>query len=122
MPHIEELQSAKDSKTMFRVVNGLLNNSNKVLPAHESAEVMSNNFAKYFQEKVSKIYSGVKNTSSTVMSNEYDNKVSCKLSELNLVSEDDVCKLISSAASKSCVLDCIPTWFLKTILLYLCQS
>ena len=52
---------------MFRVVNGLLNNSNKVLPAHESAEVMSNNFAKYFQEKVSKFYSGLKNTSGTAI-------------------------------------------------------
>ena len=57
---LEELQSSKDSKTMFRVVNGLLNNSNKVMPAHESAEVMSNNFAEYFQERVCKVYYGLK--------------------------------------------------------------
>ena len=72
---------------------------------------MSNNFVKKFQ--VSKIYSGLKNTSETVISNEYDKVETVKLSELHLVSEEDICKLISSAASKSCVLDCIPTWFLK---------
>ena len=79
---------------------------------------MSNNFVKNFQ--VSTIYSGLKDTSGTVISNEYDKMETCKLSELDLVSSEDVCKLISSAASKSCGLDCIPTWFLKTILLYLC--
>ena len=49
------------------------------------------------------------------MSNEYGKVEIRKLSELNLVSKD-VCKLISNAASKSCVLDCIPIWFLKGIL------
>ena len=53
-----------------------------------------------------------KNTFGIVMSNESDKVETCKLSELNLVSED-VYKLISNAASKSCVLDCIPTHFLK---------
>ena len=110
----EKLQTANNSKTVYRVVNELLNNSNKVLPAHENAENMSNKFAKYFQEKVAKIYSGLKQDQPiAVMSNMYSKTVTCNLSEFNPVSEEDVGKLINGAATKSCVLDCLPTWLLK---------
>ena len=111
----QKLQSCTDSKSIYKVVNGLLNNSTSVLPAHECAETLSNDFAMFFQEKVNRIYSGLKEgQSGIVKSDVYEGSVTCRLSNYDLVSEEDVNKLICKTASKSCVLDPLPTWLLKS--------
>ena len=46
-----------DAKTMYRTLNSLLNSSTGALPSCTSNESLSNNFANYFTEKVSKIRS-----------------------------------------------------------------
>jgi hypothetical protein len=45
-----------DSKTVFKKVNSLLNKDTKVLPAHESAQALANDFATFFDNKVKMIY------------------------------------------------------------------
>ena len=111
----QKLQSCTDSKSIYKVVNGLLNNSTRVLPAHECAETLSNDFAMFFQEKVNQIYSGLKEEQSGIVKSDvYEGSVTCRLSNYDLVSEEDVNKLICKTASKSCVLDPLPTWLLKS--------
>jgi hypothetical protein len=114
--HIKEkLQSAADTKSIFKVVNGLLNNCSKVLPAHDCAKKLSNDFAIFFQEKVDNIYAGLEREQSNVFNSDlYQVSVTCKPSEYDLVSEEVVTKLINGATTKSCVLDPVPTWMLKS--------
>ena len=113
----EKLQSASDTKTVFKIVNGLLNNTSKVLPAYECAQDLSNDFVVYCQEKVANIYSSMKHVQSSVTGgNSHNVCVACKLPEFSQacqVSEEDVIKLVNKAATKSCILDPVPTWFLK---------
>ena len=99
---------------MFKIVNGLLNNTSKVLPAYECAQDLSNDFVVYCQEKVANIYSSMKHVQSSVTGgNSHNVCVACKLPEFSQVSEEDVIKLVNKAATKSCILDPVPTWFLK---------
>ncbi len=43
----------------------------------------------------------------------YDQSVSCKLSRFKELSEEDVIDLVNSSKTKSCLLDPLPTWYLK---------
>lgn len=52
-------------------------------------------------------------SSSMSSTNGCDQEVSCKLSKFGLLSEGDVEKLINCLNTKSCMLDPIPTWYLK---------
>ncbi len=53
----------------------------RVLPAHEYASDLSNSFANYFQEKVDKIYCGLKSNQSCVV--DINIVVECSLSGYN---------------------------------------
>jgi hypothetical protein len=111
-----------DTKSTFRTVNVLLNNNNKILPTNDSLQCLSNEFAIYFKEKVEKIQNGLDKERSGVQSSVVIDKcnqsvVFCELSEFQLLSEDNVAKLIKGFAAKNCLLDCIPTWFVKDNLL-----
>jgi hypothetical protein len=117
--HYKSKLESADTKSVFKLVKGLLNNNKKVLPDHTSAKQLSDDFANYFSEKVAKIHSDLKSEQSR-MSNVHnvvdvsvDNTVSCHLSQYDLVDADDVANLISKSATKSSLLDPIPTWYIK---------
>ena len=115
--YMQSKLQTSDTKSMFRTVNNLLNNKTKILPAFDSAKTLSDNFALYFREKVEKVHKGLLNeqcmSSSMSSINGCDQEVSCKLSKFALLSEGDVEKLITCLNTKSCMLDPIPTWYLK---------
>ncbi len=84
---LEKLECASDSKTVFMIVDGLLNTSSKVLPAYDCAVTLSNSFAVYFQDKVDRIYSDLeKDQCNAVCGTTFNVSVTCKLSEFNQVS------------------------------------
>lgn len=109
-----ELEHA-DCKTIFRKVNGLLNKNTKVLPIHESAQDLSNNFALFFYNKVKAIYHGLKSDHSDqdIHVSLPGKPVPFTLAEFDLLSENDILEAITKAPTKSCILDPVPTWFLK---------
>ncbi|XP_072018308.1 uncharacterized protein [Amphiura filiformis] len=105
-----------DSKSVFKLVKGLLNSSKKVLPDHGSAKELSDEFANIFSEKVANIHRELKIEQSrikNVVDVLYDNTVSCNLAHYDPVNEDDVVDLINKSANKSSILDPIPTWYIK---------
>ena len=106
-----------DCKTIFKKVNGLLNKNTKVLPVHDSAHDLSNDFATFFYNKVKAIYHGLGvGDDSSCDHGQVPlplRPVTFELTEFDLLSEDDVQKAISKAPTKSCILDPVPTWFLK---------
>ena len=116
--YIKEQLCTADIKTVFRTVNGLLNNNNKTLPSHDSPQCLSNEFAQYFRDKVKKIYDGLEseqcNVDSSSISNMCDPRiVPSAMSDFDLLSEEEVLKLVKRFTAKSCLLDPIPTWYVK---------
>jgi hypothetical protein len=116
--YAEKFQGADDTKTMYKIVYSLLNSKCKILPGYESAEDMSNEFAMYFQNKVSKIYEDLDQEVSgtgNVSVNMFDHDVSkeCGFSVYDHVTDEDVRRLIQGSATKSCLLDPVPTWLIK---------
>ena len=76
---------------------------------------MSNEFANYFENKVSKIYKDLEQEvahSGTVNIDLYNHDVSSvyELSVYDHVTDEDVRDLIQGSATKSCLLDPVPTW------------
>ena len=112
---LENLKDA-DAKSTFKTVNGLLNNNNKILPTHDSTQELCGDFAMYFKDKIDNIQKGLQSKRDG-LGRDYTlyNQHTCvpKLYNFPLLSEENVCKLIKGFASKSCLLDCIPTWFVK---------
>ena len=96
---------------MFKKVNDLLNKNVKVLPLHSSARELSEDFAGYFQNKVTSIHEAFADSSDT--SFEQSSAKSCSLSDFDCLNENDVRAAIVKAPAKSCALDPVPTWFLK---------
>jgi hypothetical protein len=126
-----------DTKATFKIVNSLLNDSKKVLPIHDSDNELADDFASFFTDKVSNIHSKLKTEQSNVvkstiksgvdnttksrvsstsiknLSDAYDQSVSCKLSKFKVLSEEDVLNLVNNGNAKSCLLDPVPTWYIK---------
>ena len=98
----------------------LLNKTKKILPNHNSEKQLADDFATFFSEKVANIHS-VLQTEQNRLNNDvdisFDETVSCHLTHFDLVNDDDVVDLISKSATKSCVLDPIPTCYVKQNLL-----
>ena len=113
--HFKTKLDNADSKTVFKIVNTLLNKDNKTLPEHSSVKELSNDFALFFTEKVEKIHSSLKDEQSSVAhdSTDYDHSVTCYLSKFEKLSENDVLNLVNKCNTKSCLLDPLPTWYLK---------
>jgi hypothetical protein len=107
----KELEHA-DCKTVFKKVNGLLGNNVKILPALESAQELSDDFAAFFDNKVRVIYHGFGADSDHAAPPPV---VACShtRSQFDLLSDEEVVKAINNAPTKSCTLDPVPTWFLK---------
>jgi len=93
----------------------LLNNNEKVLPPHASTSTLSNEFASFFDHKIKSIYQSFDNDASDL--NIVDplprESPSCTFANFDLLSETDVLEAITKSPSKSCILDPVPTWFLK---------
>lgn len=105
---------------MYKIVNSLLNSKCKVLPGYECAEDMSNEFANYFQNKVSKIYKDLEQEVASIGTanlnidmHDCDCSNVCELSVYDHVTDEDVRGIVQGSATKSCLLDPVPTWLLK---------
>ena len=90
------------------------------LPTHGSAKVLANEFASFFAGKVSKIYDGIEtellNTSpnpTTDAAASATQELTSIISQFGHVNEEDTQNYILKSSAKSCLLDPIPTWFIK---------
>ena len=83
-------------------------------PSTSGSEVLANNFADFFSEKIVKIHRSLAEKQITVgPSPHLDNVCSVELSEFNEVSENNVRMLVCKPLLKSCQLDPIPAVILK---------
>ena len=101
-----------DTKDVFKKVNFLLNKTAKVFPPHESPKQLGDDFACYYSEKVKKIYQSIASIQLNLQS-ESQMEPQCSLSEFDHVSDQEVLEYVMKSPAKSCLLDPIPTWFMK---------
>ncbi len=112
--------SSADNKTIFKTMNTLLNKSMPSLPSGLPMKDLSNNFSKYFTDKIVKIRHNITSTNSSHSSHSGPSD-QCEtfsprmphLSSFTLTDENEVLKVVGASPNKSCGLDPLPTWLLK---------
>ena len=94
----------------------LLNKNVKRLPGGFTTKDLSDKFVNFFRNKVLKIHQSLdENAKEDRVSNTVVlNTCNSRFVQFEQVSEEEVNKPITSSPSKSCKLDCIPTWLMKT--------
>ena len=109
--HIEK----SDQRTLFRVIDKLSKpKAEQVLPSHDSPKDLANNLAEFFDDKVKNLRAGLENKIFMPLSIQIQENCSSSFSEFELVSEDDVLKVMKSAPTTSCGLDPLPSKLFKT--------
>ena len=103
----------KDTKKLYSLINNLTNSkTDNPMPDAESDKALTNMFADYFVEKISKIRDELH--SYPEYSPEY--RDIDQLVQFHPVSAEYISKEIRQMASKSCELDPIPTTLFKRLL------
>ena len=105
-------KNKSNQKQLFQIIKKLKqDNDPTIYPEHSSKTQLANEFSDYFEEKIMKIRARFPSTSKF---NEYDKTVDVTpLTSFQPLSNEDIRKLILSAAPKSCSLYPIPTPLLK---------
>jgi hypothetical protein len=113
----------KDQGTLFKCVNELLNCLKpSSLPSLSSKQDLADGSAEFFTNKIILIRQGLnKNQVDSFYSQDLPTSAT-QLSTFELVSQDEICKVIMSSPSSTCVLDPIPTCLLKKSLNVLLPS
>jgi hypothetical protein len=110
------IEESKDQKDLYKQTKKLLHKSKPtVLPSHAAPAELANKFAGFFSEKISKIRANIEAKQTDLPPcPQYLLPSLSHLTSLPLASEEEVKKLIMKSPSKSCALDPIPTWLLKS--------
>ena len=101
------------------IKNILHENQETPFPESSSLQQLTNDFGDFFSQKIKLIRDAFDDT----IEPDQDNPVipeTQKLSDFQLVTEDEIKKMISSSPTKSCDLDPLPTKLLKECLAELC--
>ena len=118
---IDKLAST-NLKGMFATFNTLLNKASTILPDNASPKQLSDDFADFFSNKIKNIRKNMddgNDSSANICSRDLISESTLsgdglpKFDQFTSVSEDCVLELIQKMASKSCILDSLPTWLLK---------
>jgi hypothetical protein len=111
--------NAGDQKALYGVLNYLLHRQKEQqLPSHDNLYELTSRFADFFMDKIQKIREKIQymkdDTSVSILENEVC--TSAVMSEFQLVTEEDIKKIIAKSPSKFCGLDPVPTWLIKDCL------
>ena len=113
-------QYKDDQKGLFKMIKNLLHENHETpLPESPSLQQLTNDFGDFFCQKIELIRNSF---GDTIQLDEIDSSTTqpTKLSEFQLVTEDDIKKIILLAPTKSCDIDPLPTQLLKECLEELC--
>ena len=105
-------EAGRDSKAVQRVFNEILLKDKEVkLPRHDDPKALADRFADFFSNKVEKIRASLPDVS--IASQEQP--IPCAtLSVFAPPTDDEIQKIVAKSPSKSCSLDPMPTWLLKS--------
>ncbi|XP_072046797.1 uncharacterized protein [Amphiura filiformis] len=109
--------SSGNVKDTFKTINTLLNTTRNNLPVGESGKPLGDKFALSFKGKIVNIRNELDATSGIgdlTASGFHDVPVNCELSLFASADHDEISEIIVCAPNKTCSLDSMPTWLLKT--------
>ena len=114
-------ESKKDMKSMYKTLNRVLGQEEeRVFPTNNSADIVADEMAQFFSNKVKGIREIISNTAVTspqpILVEEDELSPDAEITELlefAHLSQEQVRLLIKDMNSKSCSLDPFPTWLLK---------
>ena len=105
-------------RQLFKVVDKIANGkSPQILPDCADKKELANKFANYFSSKITDIRQTLENAPKENISVSVPESCRTTFVEFQQVTVDDVRKFITDSPTKSCSLDPIPTWLLKSELL-----
>ncbi|KAK6178342.1 hypothetical protein SNE40_013140 [Patella caerulea] len=109
---LNKLQDASTNpKQIYQIINSLTKpKSSNILPDTNNPKVLADNFSEFFQNKVEKIMQNFDSNNTTDLT-PFAGK---PLNQFSTVITEQIAKLISSSAPKSCSLDPIPTNITKS--------
>ena len=108
------VESGHDSKAIAKVIDDILHrNKETKLPKHTSSLELANRFVTYFSDKINGIRESLPKLSCTNDARQLPTPA-CSLSTFECATEEEVSKLISASSPKSCTLDPIPSWVVKS--------
>ena len=111
-----------DQKALFGVVNEILGRKKEQsLPPHENLKDVLDKFSVFFHTKINTIRQNLDAEIQLQTDNLpsvlpiHDPPLEARMNEFNMLSVEDVRKLVAKSPTKSCGLDPLPTWLLKKI-------
>ncbi len=105
-------ECGKDVKSLCKITDTLLKNEHRQqLPNVEDTDTLPKQFQEYFEQKIETIRASFA-TPHTVVSQLNSHHI--PLNHLRPATEDEILRTIVNSPSKSCALDPLPTWLLKT--------
>jgi hypothetical protein len=109
-------ENSNDQRQLFRLTNDLMGSGReKALPNTEDDKTLADNFSEYFIGKVANIRTKLSEDQDEINVLRADTEFCGEsLMSLDHTTENEVKKIIMSAAVKSCELDPIPTFLLKS--------
>ena len=109
-----KLESNKSSKSLYTIVNNLLDNNKEVLLPSSSSDVeLANDFRKYFSEKVNKIRASIDLTAPSDLHSLSLNTKITPLAEFEPATADELKQIVMSYDVKCSPEDPVPAFLLK---------
>ncbi|XP_072014767.1 uncharacterized protein [Amphiura filiformis] len=105
-----------NTKTVFQVVNSLLNNQNKHLPTFDDPKYLATRFTRFFTNKISDIRDNLDNDPDKLDVSQFIDNCPANCGPLTGFVEmtcDEVRKVITASSNASCFLASHPTWLIK---------
>ena len=113
--HKDQIIACNQSQ-LFKVVDNMCVKKSKILPSHEDPVILADEFALFFEEKVTNLCGNFNQTGMTVSNNDSVEPTIHKFDAFTAITEDDVRDLITKMPTKSCPLDPMPTQLVKSCL------
>ena len=109
-----ELQTGSDQRKLYRLMDGLLQRKGHCsLPTHDSSKDLADCFCAFFTSKIDDLREKPITVDDQDTSSSPANTPA--LSTFTQVTDREVSKIVSASPAKSCCLDPLPTWFLKSL-------
>ena len=109
-------ENKNNPKQLHSIMNGLMRQSNCVapLPSCQNLQELAERFSQFFEDKILKLRNEL-DSSSLGQSFEEQTTTHC-LEEFQPTTSEEIVKVLTESPNKSCELDKVPTWMLKTFL------
>ena len=108
-------QAGADTKAISEIMNEIMHRDKSVkLPTHSSAKILADKFGTFLEEKITKIQ--LELPRGTNLPNVAMPACESRLDYFNPVTVDELRKIVTKAPPKSCSLDPMPSWMVKSVL------